>query len=88
VSDSKKRRRSWLAPLAVLGVGWAIRKTANQAQKKISKRRDGKPEPKHEEFIWKVMMTVLLAAAEALVNSFMTKQRPEESIETLSGDSD
>ncbi|MCX6404961.1 MAG: hypothetical protein NTW81_05585 [Actinobacteria bacterium] len=68
-----KREINFLAPLVIMGVAWAIKKSAEKSQDAVAKKRPAnKPKPKHEDLAWKVGLAVALASAEALVTSLMT----------------
>lgn len=67
-----KREINFLAPLVIMGVAWAIKKSAEKSQKVVAKNRpDDRPKPKHEDLAWKVGLAVALASAEALISSLM-----------------
>jgi len=75
-----KREINFLAPLVIMGVAWAIKKSAKKSQDVVAKKRPAdKPKPKHEDLAWKVGLAVALASAEALISSLMTHTSEVES---------
>jgi hypothetical protein len=71
----QKREINFLAPLVIMGVAWAIKKSAEKSQNALAKKRpSGKAKPQHEDFVWKVGLGVALAGAEALISRLMTKE--------------
>lgn len=75
----EKRRFNLLTPLVIMGVAWAIKKSAEKSQEVVAKNRPAdKPKAKHEDLAWKVGLAVALASAEALVSSLMSHTSKEE----------
>jgi hypothetical protein len=79
MTKQNKRQLNFLTPLVVMGVAWAIKKSARKTQTVVEKKRPSdQPKAKHEELAWKVGLAVALASAEALINTLMSK-----SVETV-----
>jgi hypothetical protein len=78
--NKEKRRFNFLAPLVVMGVAWAIKKSAKTTQASLERKRPTtKPKAKHEDLAWKVGLAVALASAEALISSLMSHKSETES---------
>ena len=80
-----KREINFLAPLVIMGVAWAIKKSAEKSQDAMAKNRPAdQPKPKHEDLAWKVGLAVALSSAEALISGLMkhtsetTAEKPEK----------
>lgn len=75
----KNRKINYLTPLVVMGVAWAIKKSAEKSQDVVTKKRPADaPKPKHEDLAWKVGLAVALASAEALISSLMSHDTETE----------
>jgi|GEM_PF-1893081 len=80
----KKREISFLTPLVILGVTWAIKKSAEKSQDRLSKNRPAdKPKPSHEDLAWKVGLAVVLTSTEALISRLMSKKSETASEESV-----
>lgn len=74
MARQNKRQFSFLTPLVIMGVAWAIKKSAKKTQAVLDDKRPAdKPKAKREELAWKVGLAVALASAEALISTLMTK---------------
>ena len=79
----EKRKFNLLTPLALMGVAWAIKKSAEKTQDVVAKKRPAdRPNAKHEDLAWKVGLAVALASAEAIVSSLMSHTSKEEADQT------
>jgi len=79
----EKRKFNLLTPLALMGVAWAIKKSAEKTQDVVAKKRPAdRPKAKHEDLAWKVGLAVALASAEAIVSSLMSHTSKEEADQT------
>ena len=75
----KNRKFNYLTPLVVMGVAWAIKKSAEKSQEVVTKKRPADaPKAKHEDLAWKVGLAVALASAEALISSLMSHENEPE----------
>lgn len=83
MAKKKKRDINFLAPLVIMGVAWAIKKSAEKTQNVVSNKRSAdKPKAKHEDLAWKVGIAVALASAEALISSLMSRETESDSAES------
>lgn len=83
MAKKKKRDINFLAPLVIMGVAWAIKKSAEKTQNVVSNKRPAdKPKTKHEDLAWKVGIAVALASAEALISSLMSRETESDSAES------
>ena len=79
-----KRSINFLTPLVVMGVAWAIKKSAEKTQKVVAEKRPAdKPKAKHEDVLWKVGIAVALAGAEALISSLMASEPETETEDSI-----
>jgi len=80
IMAKEKRKFNFLAPLVIMSVAWAIKRSAEKTQDAVDKKRPAeKPKAKHEELAWKVGIAVALASAEAIVSSLMSHSSKESS---------